>query len=91
MFKANEIIHYDGKVGRVLYHDPIFSNVYVLCRVNENTWKQEKWYSISCQKYSGILWDMHIPFCIKYTHWHNRMEIDDDEPYEYVMYVNFRK
>ena len=81
MYRFNDIVKIEDKVGRVLSHNTITHKVYVLVRTGDFTWIQEKWDDLLCKKAKIPLWDLYSVFKIRY----NRMErtpelksMDDD-------------
>ena len=76
MFKFDDIVKnsYNEKVGRVFTYDKIGHKVHVLVRTNTHTWQSEKWDEMMCKKIKIPLWDMRIPFNIRY----NRMQRTPD-------------
>lgn len=67
MFQYNDIIEDNyGNIGRVLYHDVKNTNVYMLVRVNTNTWKQMKVYDMLCHRIkAGFMWYIEDAFGIR--------------------------
>lgn len=89
MYQLNDPIQSEGKVGRV-YSYGKNGSLNVLVRVNENTWKLEKWYELMCRPYIGYLWTFQNVFGNKikvknYTPKLVPMDIDDDP---YVIRLN---
>lgn len=83
MYLLKQIVEYQGRYGRVLYHDTITHNVHVLFRVNDNTWKLEKCDDLFCKPAQIFLWSVESAFCIKYsqktrTPQFEAMRVDDD-------------
>ena len=67
MYLPNQIVEYDGKYGRVMFHDPITHNVHVLFRMNTNTWKIEKCDGFHCKSAQVFLWSMASAFATKHV------------------------
>jgi hypothetical protein len=64
MYQLNDPIQFEEKVGRVFSYGKN-GTVNVLVRVNENTWKVEKWYLLMCRPYVGYLWTLQNVFGTK--------------------------
>ena len=89
MYKINDPIQFEEKVGRV-YSYGNNGSVNVLVRVNENTWKLENWYTLMCRPYVGYLWTYQNVFGNKmklknYTPELTPMDVDDDP---HVIHLN---
>lgn len=61
MFKLNDPVQMNGIIGRVFAIDKL-NTLHVLVRVNEYTWKVEKWYSMMCQPYMNYMWTVQSAF-----------------------------
>ena len=89
MYQLNDPIQFEEKVGRVFSYGKN-GTVNVLIRVNENTWKVEKWYLLMCRPYVGYLWTLQNVFGNKiklktFTPELVAMDIDNDP---YVIHLN---
>jgi hypothetical protein len=67
MFQYNDIVEDNyGNIGRVLYHDTLKSEVYILVRISERTWKQIKVFDLLCHKIkAGFMWYIEDAFGIR--------------------------
>lgn len=68
MFQPNEVVEDNyGNIGRVLYHDAKNANLYMLVRVDKNTWKQLKVFDLLCHRIlnAGFMWHMEDAFAIR--------------------------
>ncbi len=82
MYKVNDIVSMDGKIGRVLYYDALTHDLHVLNRVSENGWREEKWDPMFCRKAYAVIWDIGHAFNLKPTKYVKSpylfpMDIDD--------------
>jgi hypothetical protein len=66
MYKANDIVEYEGKLGRVFGYDNITHSVHVLFRVNDHTWKVEKCDEFFCKRVQTYIWGIEYALRIKY-------------------------
>lgn len=66
MYQPNQIVEFNGRYGRVMFHDPITYNVHVMFRVNDNTWKIEKCDQFFCKPAQVFLWSIERAFSTKY-------------------------
>jgi len=83
MFKNNQAVTDNTYVGRVMYHDVVTHTVHVLVKINEHTWKIEKWDQFFCYPYDQYVWPIDTPFVIKYHRLQRTpilqpMDIEDD-------------
>jgi len=89
MYQLNDSVQCEGFIGRVF---KVGNNgtIHVLIRINENTWKVEKWYTIACRPYMGYMWTIQNAFNIRRNVKNPTpelipMDIDD---YPYVIRLN---
>ncbi len=66
MYKLNDIVEYEGVLGRVFSYDKITHSVYVLFRLNDHTWKVEKCDEFFCKHVQKYMWGVETALCIKY-------------------------
>lgn len=66
MYKANDIVEYEGNLGRVFSYDKITHSVHVLFRVNDHTWKVEKCDEFFCKHVQTYMWGIEYAFRIRY-------------------------
>lgn len=86
MYKLNDSIEKDGVVGRIIAIEKI-STLHVLVRVNDHTWKVEKWYSRMCQPYMNFLWTIETVFRIPERRYIKtpKLHAKDADEYPYVL------
>ncbi len=68
MFQQNDVVEDNyGNIGRVLYHDTLKRELYMLVRTNTRSWKQIKMYDLLCHKVTtaGFMWHMEDAFAIR--------------------------
>lgn len=66
MYSPSQIVEYSGRYGRVMYHDTKKHILHVMFRVNENTWKIEKYDELYCKPAQVFLWTIENAFKTKY-------------------------
>lgn len=66
MYKANDIVEYNGRLGRVFGYDKITHSVHVLFRENDYTWKVERCDEFFCKHIQTYMWGIENALRIKY-------------------------
>lgn len=88
MYKLNDIVEYDGVLGRVFSYDKITHSVHVLFRVNDHTWKVEKCDEFFCKHIQKYMWSVDTAFCIKYQKMHRTPQLGPDEGDIHIMEID---
>ena len=67
MFQQNDVVEDNhGNIGRVLYHDTLKRELYILVRIGTRSWKQFKVYDLLCHKVTaGFMWHIEDAFAIR--------------------------
>ncbi len=82
MYKSDDIVSMEGKVGRVLFYNALTHDLHVLNRVSENCWREEKWDPMFCRIAYVVMWDLAHAFNVKPTKYMKSpclvpMDVDD--------------
>lgn len=86
MYSYSQIVEYNGRFGRVIYHDSRTHLVHVMFRINNNTWKIERYDELHCKPAQVFLWTIENAFNTKYL---RKTRTPQFEPirvsYDYIM------
>jgi hypothetical protein len=89
MFKLNDSVQMDGTIGRIIAIGRT-STLHVLVRVNDHTWKVEKWYSLMCQPYMSYMWTIENAFRIPERRYVKTPKLNAREADEYPYVLRLR-